>query len=312
MMIYKDWLNEWLMNYVETTCKTRTYERYSQAVNKHILNRLGDYEIDELSPSILQNFVSDLLKNGNLRTQAGLSSNSVNCIISVIQSSLKTAKMIGYTQSYVGDKIIRPKIVEKQVSCFTIQEQDKIEKYILSSNKIKLYGIILCLYTGLRIGELLALEVNDIDFLNSSIIINKTCYYVSKRRMIDTPKTISSNRVIPIPKQILPLLKEIIMNTKHNFLIADDKKPISIRSYQRSFELLLNKLHIEHKGFHSLRHTFATRALECGMDIKTLSEILGHRNPTVTLARYAHSMFEHKLNMMNKLGEFLYKKSNDT
>ena len=80
---------------------------------------------------------------------------------------------------------------------------------------------------------------------------------------------------------------------------------ISVRSYQRTFELLQKKLHIPHRGFHVLRHTFATRALECGMDVKTLSEILGHKNPTVTLNRYVHSLMDHKRMMMNRLGKFL-------
>ena len=80
---------------------------------------------------------------------------------------------------------------------------------------------------------------------------------------------------------------------------------ISIRSYQRTFSLLLNKLDIPHRGFHSLRHSFATRALECGMDVKTLSEILGHKSPTVTRNRYVHSLMEHKKEMMNRLGRLL-------
>ena len=78
---------------------------------------------------------------------------------------------------------------------------------------------------------------------------------------------------------------------------------VSVRSYQRSFELLLKKQNIVHRGFHSLRHTFATRALECGMDVKTLSEILGHTNPGITLNRYVHSMLEHKKDMMNRVGK---------
>jgi integrase len=78
-----------------------------------------------------------------------------------------------------------------------------------------------------------------------------------------------------------------------------------MRSYQRTFESLLIKLNIPHKGFHALRHTFATRALECGMDVKTLSEILGHKNPTITLNRYVHSLLEHKTEMMNRLGKLL-------
>ena len=80
---------------------------------------------------------------------------------------------------------------------------------------------------------------------------------------------------------------------------------IPIRSYQASFSILLRDLDIPHRGFHSLRHTFATRSIECGMDVKTLSEILGHKNPTVTLKRYAHSLIGHKRAMMNLVGKLL-------
>ena len=89
------------------------------------------------------------------------------------------------------------------------------------------------------------------------------------------------------------------------FVIADGNKPVFVRTYQRMFELLLKKLKLPHKGFHSLRHTFATRALECGMDVKSLSEILGHKNATITLNRYAYSLWEHKAEMMNKLAKLL-------
>lgn len=87
------------------------------------------------------------------------------------------------------------------------------------------------------------------------------------------------------------------------YIIEANGQPVSLHSYQRSFKLLLIKLKIPHNGLHSLRHTFATRALECGMDIKTLAEILGNANPTVTLKRYAHIMLEYKVQMMNKLGK---------
>ena len=123
-------------------------------------------------------------------------------------------------------------------------------------------------------------------------------------RITDTPKTASSKRAIPIPKQLLPLLKEKKRNSLSKYVIETTKgEPDGVTSYQRSFETLQKKLGIEKKGFHSLRHTFATRALECGMDVKTLSEILGHKNATVTLNRYAHSLQEHKQEMMNKVGK---------
>lgn len=164
----------------------------------------------------------------------------------------------------------------------------------------------------MRIGELLALKFTDIDFNKSLMYISKTCHDSPNGRVIESPKTQTSNRIIPLPKQILKLLKELKANSYCEYLIADYNKPVAVRSYQRSFELLLKKLKIEHKGFHSLRHTFATRALECGMDVKTLSEILGHKNTNITLNRYAHSMFEHKQSMMNKLAKiFITKMSTD-
>ena len=210
---------------------------------------------------------------------------------------------------YSANKIKRPKPKEKQVECFSIQEQKKIEEAALSAKKDKYRGIILCLYTGLRIGELLALTWNDIDFEKSILSITKTCHDGNENgehiRIIDTPKTENSMRQIPLSKTLVKMLKEIKKKSKCEFVIADGKKPVFIRSYQRMFELFLKELKLPHKGFHSLRHTFATRALECGMDVKTLSEILGHQNPSVTLKRYTHSLMEHKKEMMNRLGKSL-------
>ena len=100
---------------------------------------------------------------------------------------------------------------------------------------------------------------------------------------------------------MLKMLKDMRHNTNCEYVIQEKDKPVSIRSYQRSFELLLKNHGIEHKGFHALRHTFATRAIECGMDVKTLSEILGHKNAMITLNRYTHCMWEHKVAMMSKI-----------
>lgn len=309
-MKYEQWLEEWLENYIQPSVKNKTYIRYKGITYQHIIPTLGNLRLDEIMPIELQRFVTNLLKFGNNKTGKGLSVNSVNAIITVIQSSLKVAYMLGYTKMYVGDKIKRPKAQEKKTECFSIPEQKKIEKYILESKSEKLFGIIICLYTGLRIGELLALEWSDIDFKKEEMHICKTCYDGKDSqgvfgRIIDEPKTVSSNRIIPLPKQLIQPLKKIHKNSKSNYVISNKGKCIFVRSYQRSFELILKKLGIEHKGFHSLRHTFATRALECGMDVKTLSEILGHKNPTVTLNRYAHSLMEHKKSMMNKLGKLL-------
>ena len=308
-MKYIDWLNIWLNNYIKPSAKERTYMRYEQLIRTHIAPKIGDKDVNDLTPIVLQSFVTELLNTGNLKTGKELSANFVNMVISVIQNSLKTAHLIGIANEYVANKIKRPRIKEKQVECFSCQEQKKIENYVLNSGKDKLFGIVLCLYTGLRIGELLALTWNDIDFGKGLLFVSKTCHDGNNGkkhiRIIDSPKTTHSRRVIPLPKQILPLLKDVKKRSQCEYIVADGDKPVFVRSYQRTFELLLKKLHIPHKGFHSLRHTFATRAIECGIDVKTLAELLGHKNATITLNRYAHSLLEHKVDMMNRLGKLL-------
>lgn len=309
-MNYKEWLNVWLDNTVKPTAKLRTYIRYKEIVVGHIAPKLGKYEMNKLTPLVLQKFVTELLQNGNTVTGVGLSANTVNVIISVLQNSLKMAMVFGELEVYSADRIRRPKGKENAVSCFSIIEQRKIETEILQGNKDKLFGVIICLYSGLRIGELLALTWQDIDFNNSTIYVSKSCHYSKVdngkyERRIDMPKTISSHRTIPLAKQMLVLLKGLKKRSCSEYVIASGSEPMSVRSYQRTFSLLLYKLNISHKGFHALRHTFATRALECGMDVKTLSEILGHKNASITLNRYVHSLMEHKKEMMNKVGKLL-------
>lgn len=310
-MQYKDWLREWLESYVKPSSKQKTYIRYSEIVSGHIIGSLGDYEMGELTPLILQRFTTELLQSGNLKTGKGLSANSVNGIITVIQNSLKVAYTIGQISEYTADKIKRPKAREKQVTCFTPIEQKQIEQAVLNGKKAKMFGVVLCLYTGLRIGELLALEWSDIDFQKGIISVTKSCHDGKDdngqfARITDTPKTQTSEREIPFPKQLIPYLRNLKKDSNSIYVVASDSdKLISVRAYQRSFELFLKRLRIPHKGFHSLRHTFATRALECGMDVKTLSEILGHKNANVTLNRYVHSLMNHKREMMNRLGKTL-------
>ena len=304
-MIYIDWLIQWLENYIRPSVKVRTYERYTLIIELHIKGEIGSIKLDDLSPILLQQFITELLQSGNRKTGKGLSPNSVNAVISVIQNSLKMAHLLGLTKEYTADKLKRPKLAEKPVECFSLAEQKHIEQAILNGNKDKLYGILICLYSGLRIGELIALQWSDIDFAKGILSVSKSCHDGKNGLVIDEPKTATSRRMIPLPKQLLPILRSVKKRSDSSSVVSANGSTVSVRSYQRSFDLLLKKLKIPHKGFHSLRHTFATRAIECGMDVKTLSEILGHKNPTVTLNRYAHSLMEHKTDMMNKLGKLL-------
>lgn len=304
-MLYKEWLEKWLRLYVRSATKDRTYGKYLRQTEKYILPALGEYDMEELTAVRLQEFSIGLAKNG-------LSASTAGGVLFVLKSSLKKAVALGLTDKQFSDAIVRPKPREKKIVCFCKDEQKKIEKYVLEHNAPYLFGILLSLYTGVRIGELLALTWEDIDFESETMRITKTCYddwqnghYI---KVFDTTKTQSSERTIPLPKRIISYLRSLKKRSTSKFVVAGrGEYGAEIRVYQRSFSLVLFKLGIDRKNFHALRHTFATRALEVGMDVKTLSEILGHRSPTITLQRYAHSLMEHKTEMMNKVGRLLEK-----
>ncbi len=308
-MLYKTWLADWLTNYVMPSAKDKTYTRYADIVDQHLVPKFGDYEIEDLTPIVVQKYITELMQNGNLRTGKGLSANSINSIITVIQGSMSTAHLLGLVSVYEMNKLKRPKTQEKPIEVFTPNEQKQIEQAVLTDKREKMKGVVICLYTGLRIGELLALEWEDIDFGKAELTVSKTCHDGKNKngdfcRITETPKTANSRRTIALPKQLLPILKEMRKKSKSNLVISGEK-PLFVRSYQRSFELLLKNLDIPRRGFHALRHTFATRAIECGMDVKTLSETLGHKNASITLNRYVHSLMEHKHSMMDKIGKSL-------
>ncbi len=309
-MKLSEWLSTWLEDYVKPTVKYTTFNKYQQFIQLHIGPELGKYKLSNLTSTILQNHISNLLKRGNKKTAQGLSVNTVNSIINVLQGSIKTAQRLGFINRNITVLIQRPKEREKNIDCFSEKEQKIIEKAVMSDKRKKMLGIIICLYTGLRIGELLSLKWLDINIDKRTIEISRTVHIekdaMGKSKIVETsPKTISSRRVIPIPTQLIDILEQLKNESKCEYVISNNGKPITIRSYQRSFELLLSNNDIPHKGFHATRHTFATRAVECGMDAKTLSEILGHKSTQTTMNRYVHSLTEHKYTMMDLVGKLL-------
>ena len=301
-MKYNKWLDEWMIGCVKPMVKRRTFEKYSDLLYRVICPCLGEYEVNELSSFVLQSFTATLAER--------YAPNTVKGIISLVKQSLVKAEVLGIVDKQYSNLIQCPKPREKKITGLSVADQRKIEQYILSCKDNKLIGVLLSLYTGLRIGELLSLEWKDVDFQKSTLTVSKNCYDAwengTYQKISTTPKTESSNRIIPIPKQLIPYLKAVKRRSADSHIvIGRDGKSVSIRSYQRTFELLLKRLKIPHCGFHALRHTFATRALECGMDIKALSEILGHKNPMITLSRYSHSFMDYKSALMNKLGKNL-------
>ena len=300
----------WLNKYVKPSVKIRTYNKYESVVNSYIIPVIGELELSECNCAFIQDYVCKLLNMNSFKSNKPLATNTVYGIVQVLKQGFKLALELEVIVKDPTLKIKLPQAIEKEIQALTREEQKIIENYCLSNPKSNYLGIIISLYTGIRLGELLALTWDDIDFDKKLMTIKKTSYSTKIEGkyviVVDKPKTKKSNRIIPLPDKLINLLILHKNNSKSDYLISTRNNTIvEVRSYQRTFDSILFKCHIKHYNYHCLRHTFATRALELGMDIKTLSEILGHTNVSITLNRYAHSLLDYKIQEMNKVSSLL-------
>ena len=282
---------------IKHSVKLKTYLFYLQIVENYIP------KLDcQITNKNLNFFILSLKEKYSFST--------TKLVKSLINRSLKFAFDNGKICEKISISIQLKNQQVRKVEALEKQEQAKLENYILENEKKYHYGILLSLYTGLRLGEVIALKWQNVDIKNKLIYIDKSVGTISQNHKTLTiessPKTQSSIREIPISKQLLILLKKLKQaSTTDNVIVSHNGKQVSPRAYQKSFNNLLKKLSIKHYGFHSLRHTFATRLLENGVDIKTISELLGHSSPTITLNRYVHTNLQNK----RKAVEILTKKS---
>jgi integrase len=192
-----------------------------------------------------------------------------------------------------------------------MREQRLVEYTALRSEDMATYGIILCFYTGIRLGELCALKWSDIDFEAGIMSVSRTVSRVKNLNrngnktmlLVGSPKSNKSVRKIPLPDFMLKHAAEFktYYTNENDYVISGTDTPIDPRTYQKLYRRIIANAGIKYRKFHAIRHTFATRALELGVDIKTLSEILGHANISITLGIYAHSLMEQKKIAMDKL-----------
>jgi len=257
----------------------------------------------------VQAFVNGMKRIKNSRTGKPLSAGTINNTFIILQSAYGYAEDYEMIEKNPCCRIRRAvsRTADAGIKCFTVAEQQKIESYIDGLKDPEYYCYLLDLYTGLRIGELCALTWDDVDFETRTLYVNKGVYSSvdddgNWLLMTDTPKTRTSVREIPLPAHIVKTLTRMWKHSKSEFICArEDGERITPWACRRRFGEMLKKLGIRRLNFHCIRHTFATRALEKGMDVKTLSEILGHSSPAVTLGVYAHSLIDHKRTMMEKM-----------
>lgn len=305
-MTFSELLKHW-QEANEIRLKGGTKVKYANIINTHIIPYLGNLKMSEITASVINEFLADRLRCGRVDGTGGLSASYVRSISLVITSAMKYAvnEDIG---NPLKNKIYKPGIVKGELSILTLDDQRLLEQGISNDMTPTSIGIMISLYTGLRIGEVCALMWKDIDFSSRTIYVRHTVSRVKSLNsdykttlILDEPKTNSSKRIIPIPSPLLTILNKFHENSKSLFVVSDCEHFISPRTYDARYHRVLSNYHIADLNYHALRHTFATRCIEAGVDVKTLSEILGHSDVSVTLNTYVHSSLEMKHTQLEKL-----------
>lgn len=297
-MTVKDLSAEWI--YVtRNRIKESTAANYQMKLDKHIIPTFGNMNVSTLLAKDIYTFIESKLKSG-------LSVRYVTDIIVLLKSIYRYACR-EYAVRNVLDGIVLPKKKRTEVRVLNKEHQKRLSVYINNNRNLCTLGVSLSLYTGVRIGELCALQWQDIDLANNTLTVRKTIQRIQsfdsthKTQLIITePKSANSLRTIPIPDCIMPMVRQFA-GKGSAYVLSGTCKPVEPRTMQNRFKRILGNAKLPSTNYHSLRHAFATGALELGFDIKTLSEILGHSSIEVTLNRYIHSSMERKRSCMNLL-----------
>ncbi len=305
---YEFWLAEWLRT-KKVCIKESTYIRYRNTIENHIKPALGKYPINKISTSLVERFVADKLTNGRLDGNGGLSPKTMSDILLIIKESFKYAQTFGSITICAFDRISIKK-ANHEMRVLSVAEQKRLLSIILTDLDRYKLGVFICLYTGIRIGELCALQWKNISLSDRTMKIEQTMQRLQnedtsglyKTKIIVTePKSRAAIRIIPLPDFVIETIKSFCGSANTYVLSGECKSVIEPRTMQNRFKSYLNKAQIDDANFHCLRHTFATRCIEAGFDVKTLSEILGHSSVKITLDRYVHSSMQLKRRNMDKL-----------
>lgn len=301
-------LKECLLNYVQVKkiyLKESTYVRYSNLIQNHINDEFGNILISDLNNKLIQEYCDNLLVNK-------ISITVIKEIVLLIKLSLKRDAKINNKQVIFIDLDLPIISKKRKVNIVNRLDQKQLINYILNNDRFKYSGIILTLMTGLRIGELCALKWTDIDLKKRLINVNKTlqriCEKGKKSKItITQPKTSNSHREIPISNFLYDFLLSIKPTKRDYYFVTNSLKPTEPRNYRKIYKTLLKKLKIQTTSFHALRHTFATRLIENKVDIKTVSELLGHASVNITISIYVHSEFNTKRKAVKTLDNLILK-----
>jgi len=278
--------------------KKSTLAAYSTKLDLHIYPAFGGENFGELSKARINDFIGEKLAEG-------LSPRYLSDIVTLLKNAGKYAeKELGYDNPFKNVPL--PKFSQKELVVMPRREQETLKTYLRDNPGRYSAGILLCLFTGMRIGELCALKWEDVDLSGGTIKISRTAQRIkcldgenATEIVITLPKS-NKTRDVPLADCLIGVLANFASPPECYFLSGTEKL-VEPRMMQYHFTQILKKANVPHINFHALRHTFATNCVAAGVDVKTLSDILGHSSVEFTLNRYVHPTMDNKRDAVNKL-----------
>lgn len=292
--IYDEWLRS-----IRHKTKESTIANYIMKARKHLLPIFGDRMVISISQDDVYTFIENKFKDA-------LSKRYINDIIVLMKSIVKFAVKTYHIPNPL-DGITMPKNAKPEIQLLDNEEQKELQRYIAENQNHTTLGIALSMSTGIRIGELCALQWEDIDLEKRILTVSKTIQRIqcptktTKTKLVITePKSETSKRRIPIPECTINLLKKFTGKSSE-YVLSGSEHPIEPRTMQYRFSKILKNVKLPSIHFHALRHIFASTCVKLGFDVKALSEMLGHSSVEITLNRYVHSSFDQKQEYMSRL-----------
>lgn len=302
-----DWLQHWLSNYKQQEIRLKTYERYELAINRHIIPYIGDISLNELTTDIIQQFLIRLLNEGG-ETNQGLSPRTVNTTRRLLIQALNDAYDLGIILKNQAEKTKTVKVSKAEILILSHQQALELITAAKTQSMVSFLAVVLALGTGMRLGEIFGLTWNNIDLDRNLIHIVQSAVKTNHGTILQQDlKTDMSRRSIPIPIFVknalleyknwqINIYKEINSTTyiDHNFVFANKfgqlRHPASF-SYHYFKQIILKSNNLPPAlRFHDLRHCHATWLLSSGVNVKVVSERLGHASIRITLDTYAHAI----------------------
>ena len=300
----KEICNNWL-DINKNKLKQSSYSKYSTIIEKHIIPEFGDHIITAITTDNVAKFTNRLLEHERLAVK------TVRDILFVLHSIL----IYDCEQrSFQGEiiKIVYPKEERRELRVLNQEEQLRLMNHLETNTNLYKLGIMISLTTGLRVGEVCGLQWKDISLDKRILHVKSTVQRVKNQSedsvkktivRIGTPKSKSSIRIVPLTDGIVKYCNQLKSENQFTFLLTGTTSFAEPRILQRQLTKYYKECGIADAHFHTLRHTFATRCIEVGCDVKSLSEILGHSNTSITMNRYVHPDLNLKRENIKKLEE---------